>query len=202
MTATDYTYLAIVADRSGSMDLIREDAEGGLKGLISEQRKLPGKLTVNLFQFDDVFEEVPADEIDGWTLVPRGLTALLDAIGKSMTIVGERLSKMPEDERPDKVVFAIITDGKENKSTEWQRHQVVALTKQQQDKYGWQVIFTAANLDAAAEAKALGIQSAMNFTADAKNTRGAYDVLNASVASYRSGATKSAKVPLHAPDAP
>jgi hypothetical protein len=198
VTATDYTYLGIVADRSGSMVSILEDAQGGLKTLIEEQRKLPGKLTVNLFQFDDQFEEIPEDKIDAWTLVPRGMTALLDAIGKSMTMVGERLAAMPEDERPDKVVFAIVTDGKENASREWGRDKVSALTTQQQDQYGWQMIFTAANIDAHAEAGALGIRNSMNFAATGDNTRDAYVAMSAAVGDYRKGLTTRTAVPDHA----
>jgi len=200
MTATDYTYLALLADRSGSMIKIRDDAEGGLKTLIKDQRELPGKLTVNLFQFDDAFDEIPEAEIDGWGLTPRGSTAMLDAIGKSMTLVGERLSKMPEDERPDKVVFAIITDGLENASCEWRHDQVAKLIAQQQTDYGWQVVFTAANMDAATVGKGLGIrpESAMNFEANPLNTRSAYAAMSAGVSSYRKGLTDFAEVPDHA----
>ena len=200
MTATDYTYLGIVADRSGSMIRIREDAEGGLKTLIKDQRELPGKLTVNLFEFDDQFSEVPAEVIDVWSLTPRGSTAMLDAIGKAMTMVGERLAAMPEDERPDKVVFAIVTDGKENASCEWQHDQVAKLIAQQQNDYGWQVVFTAANMDAAAVGQGLGVRagSAMTFDANAVNTRSAYESMSAGISSYRKGVTEFAEVPDHA----
>jgi uncharacterized protein YegL len=200
MTATDFTYLGIVADRSGSMLKIREDAEGGLKTLIKDQRELPGRLTVNLFQFDDKFDEVPVDEIDAWTLTPRGMTAMLDAIGKSMTIVGERLTKMPEDERPDKVIFAIVTDGLENASQEWRHDQVAKLVAQQQVDYGWQVVFTAANMDAAAVGIGLGVRrgSTQNFVPDPQNVGVAYANISAGISNFRMGATENVSVPENA----
>lgn len=198
VTNQDYTYLAIVADRSGSMVAIRDEAEGSLKRMIREQRELPGKLTVALFEFDDAHTEVPESEIDGWTLQPRGTTALYDAIGKNMVTVGERLSAMPEDERPGKVVFLIVTDGLENASQDWTLDRVKALVTEQSDKYGWQVIFAAANLDAGAVGASLGSKNNMNFTASAAGVQNAYGEVMRSVSAYRSGAAASVSVPDHA----
>jgi len=200
MTNPNYDYLAIVADRSGSMKAIREEAEGALKGVVTEQRKLPGELTVNLFTFDDKFEEVPEGDIDTWTLQPRGMTALYDAIGKSMTIVGERLAAMPEDQRPGKVMFVIVTDGMENCSREWRLDTVRNLVTEQQDRYGWQVIFTAANLDAHAVGTSLGLRKDqnMNFAYSGVGAASAGNQILQSVSNYRSGATRSMNVPQDA----
>lgn len=198
MTATDYTYLGIVADRSGSMISIQQEAEGALKGLVNEQRSLPGKLTVNLFEFDDKFDEVPEGSIDEWMLTPRGMTALYDAIGKAMTIVGERLAAMPEDQRPDKVIFMIVTDGQENSSKEWPLDKVNALVTQQQNEYQWQVIFAAANLNAQEVGQTLGSHNNMNFAASATGVQDAYNVVSRSVSAYRGGAAASISVPDNA----
>lgn len=198
MTATDYTYMGIVADRSGSMIAIRDEAEGALKSLVADQRSQPGKLTVNLFEFDDRFDEVPEDQIDVWTLQPRGMTALYDAIGKAMVMTGERLAAMPEDERPDKVIFLIVTDGAENASKEWVLDKVNALVKQQQDEYQWQVIFAAANLDASAVGQSLGSANNMNFAASATGVQDAYAVASRSISAYRGGHAASVSVPDNA----
>lgn len=199
MTNPDYTWLALVVDRSGSMEAIRGDAQGALRSLVAEQRALPGTLTVNLFQFDHEFDEVAEDHIDAWELIPRGSTALYDAIGRAMTTVGERLSALPEDGRPGKVVFVIITDGHENSSADWTLTLVRDLVRQQQDQYGWQVIFTAANLDAQAVGISLGSRNNMNFAHTGAGAAAAYGAVGQSVSSYRSGLSTSTEVPADAP---
>jgi uncharacterized protein YegL len=194
----DYTWLALIADRSGSMISLRDEAEGAIKSFVNEQRNLPGQLTVNLFEFDDRFDEVAEDQIDVWTLTPRGATALYDAIGKSMVTVGERLAALPEDGRPDKVVIMIVTDGLENASKEWALDKVKELVRQQIEKYQWQVIFTAANLDAAKVGASLGSVNNMNFAASPTGVQNAYGELSKSVSAYRSGAATRTAVPDNA----
>ena len=200
MTDPNYTYMALVVDRSGSMMRIRDDAEGALKALVKDQREQPGKLTTNLFIFDDEFEEIEPDQIDRWVLSPRGTTALYDAIGKAMTIVGQRLEKMPEESRPGKVMFAIITDGLNNSSREWTQPMVRTLVEQQQNKYGWQVIFTAANLDSHALGANLGMRpgQTMDFAYSGHGIASAGDQIMRSFSAYRSGAAATVSVPKDA----
>ena len=198
MTDSNYTYLAFLVDRSGSMSTTREAAQQALKTMVDEQRSLPGELTVNLFQFDDLFSEVPEMEIDEWQLVPRGMTALYDAVGKSMMTVGQRLAAMAETDRPGKVVFVIVTDGEENASREWTQPMVRDLVTAQQDDYGWQVVFTAANLDAREVAATIGAASAMNYAATATGTAANYDTLSRAVNDYRAGSTLGVVVPENA----
>jgi hypothetical protein len=188
MTDPNYTHIALIVDRSGSMVDIRDAAEQGVKSLISEQRAMPGRLTIGMFEFDDQFDEV--DDVDGWTLIPRGMTALLDAIGKAVTITGERLAVMPEHERPGHVLVGITTDGYENSSKEWTRRAVFDLVTQQRKAYGWEFAFTAANQDAIATATALGVPAvaAASFAATASGARGAYAATSNAFTGVRSGA--------------
>jgi hypothetical protein len=192
------THLAILVDRSGSMSAIREDAEGGLKTLITEQRELPGELTIELFQFDTKYEKV--DDIDGWTLQPRGMTALLDSMGKAIAEVGEGLAARPEEERPSKVIFVVVTDGLENASREWTREKVFEHVKRQSDEWAWQFVFSAANQDAVASGSSLGIRNNMNYQHTGAGTRSAYSSMSASIGSFRGGATENVAVPEHAPE--
>lgn len=198
MTNPDYTVLVPVVDRSGSMGSMRRDAEGAVRALVADQRKEPGKLTIYLFQFDHEVEEVPQDEIDDYTLWPRGATALYDAIGEAVVRVGERLDAMPEDERPGKVIVTIVTDGQENSSKEWNLARVKTLVTQQQEQYGWQVIFTAANLDAQAVGASLGSVNNMNFAATGAGYRASMGVVGQSISSYRSGRSTATVVPGNA----
>jgi len=192
------THLAILVDRSGSMAAIQEDAQGGLKTLITEQRALPGELTIELFQFDDKYEKV--DDIDGWTLQPRGTTALLDSMGKAITEVGEGLAARPEEERPGKVVFVVVTDGLENASREWTREKVFEHVSRQTDEWAWQFVFTAANQDAVAEGSKLGVRNNMNHSHTGAGVHSAYASMSASIGSYRGGHTEDVAVPEHAPE--
>lgn len=192
----NYTYLAILVDRSGSMASIRDDAEGGLKRMVWEQRTLVGSLTTDLYQFDSAYERV-GNDIDNWSLAPRGTTALLDAMGRSITDVGEILKAMPEDDRPDKVVFVVVTDGMENASREWTRQKVMESVKHQQDTYNWKFVFLAANQDAIAEGASIGIHNSSNYDATARGSMAMWNTVSDTVQLYRSGKADDLNVPEH-----
>ena len=123
MTRSDLTHLYFLLDRSGSMQSIKSDIEGGFAAFVDEQRKAPGECLANLSQFDDVYEVVYADrplaDVPPLDLQPRNMTALHDAMGRLITDAGAKLAAIPEDERPGTVIVAIMTDGLENASQEW-----------------------------------------------------------------------------------
>ena len=149
MTNTNLTQLAILLDRSGSMQSIVADTIGGFDAFIAEQRNAPGVCRVTLAQFDNEYEEVYADRpltsVPGLELHPRGSTALLDAIGQLVTTIGSRLAAMPEHERPGTVIIGIMTDGQENASIEWTHQAIKALIEQQTNHYGWQFLYMGAD---------------------------------------------------------
>lgn len=157
----DFTDITLVIDRSGSMESIRSDAEGGVNALIAEQAKQPGECRITLVQFDTEYEflqrGVKAADCPPYQLVPRGSTALLDAVGRAINETGARLADLPEADRPGLVVFVITTDGEENSSKEFTREQVKKMIAHQQDTYQWQFTFLAANPEAFAEAGGMGI---------------------------------------------
>lgn len=180
MTDKNYTHLLLIADRSGSMSLIEKDMNGGIETLLAEQAKEPGKIVVDIVTFDTVIEHaykgVAPGDVKGPVIVPRGSTALNDATGFGITELGERLAKMPEDERPGLVMVVIVTDGEENSSREYTKDQVKALVERQTNEYGWQFVFLAANIDAFAAAGGYGIAkgSTMNFAPSAAGTQSMY----------------------------
>src|ERR1700712_1893887 len=112
---SDYTHVSVLLDRSGSMQSIQSDVEGGFNSFIEAQKKVPGKLTVTLSQFDDVYELVYANkdinEVPQLNLQPRNSTALTDSLAKVIYDTGGALSALPEADRPGKVLILIITDG-------------------------------------------------------------------------------------------
>lgn len=158
---SDLSDITVVLDRSGSMSSCKADAEGGLNTFIDEQKKLPGSAIFSLVQFDTDYEFVykgtPIQNVLACALVPRGQTALLDAVGRAIVETGERLSKTPEGERPGLVCFVIITDGQENASREFRLSKIKEMIEHQQNIYKWKFTFLGAKQDAFAEAGAMGI---------------------------------------------
>lgn len=193
MTDSNYTHIALVADRSGSMSMIREDAEGAINEFLREQKKVPGRATLTFVQFDDeyevVHENVDLQGVPAYNLRPRGVTALLDAVGRTINNVGERLAGLTEDERPGTVVFVIVTDGMENASTEFNWDQVKESIERQTNDYAWRFVFLAANQDAIQTGGNLGIAkgSSITYGANAKGTRSVFAAASSLVTAYRGG---------------
>lgn len=181
----------VVVDRSGSMDSIRDEAIGGFNTFLEAQKKEKGaaNLTLAIFdgEYDIVYDSVKLKEVMPMTretLVPRGLTALNDAIGKSLLML--------EGKKPDKAILCILTDGQENASREFNGVQVKAKVEAAEAR-GWQVVFLAANIDVAATAKAYGMNPlrSMSFMATGAGTTQAYSNISASVTSYRGDSNAS-----------
>ena len=168
MTRSDLTHLCFLLDRSGSMESIKTDTEGGYAAFVGEQHATDGECLVTLAQFDDVYEVVFADrpvvEVAALALQPRGRTALLDAMGRLITETGTRLAALPEDERPGTVIVAIMTDGHENASQEWTRPAIRALVEQQSTAYGWEFLYLGADQDAVEVGRGLGVKAESSIT--------------------------------------
>ena len=159
----DLTELVLVLDRSGSMNNCVQETESGAKELIQDQKDEPGNVNVTYYRFntnvEKVYESVDIHEIGEIKLEPSGMTALYDGIGVAISEVGQRLAKTPEDQRPGLIVVAIMTDGFENMSQEYDSTKVHKMIKHQTDKYGWQFIFLGANQDSFAVGGSMGIDA-------------------------------------------
>jgi hypothetical protein len=148
VTDKNLTEIVAILDRSGSMGALRAETIGGFNNFVEEQKKAEGIARITLVQFDDKYQidyegkdvkEVPA--LDESTYVPRGMTALYDAVGKTMITLGERLAKLDEDKRPGQVVVLIITDGLENSSKEYAGDKLREMITHQEEKYNWTFVF-------------------------------------------------------------
>ena len=184
---TRTTLLTLVVDRSGSMADIKDDMDGGIKTLIEEQAREEGKCLVTLAQFDNAYEVVadgvPAAEMAPYRLVPRGMTALLDAIGRTIAMVHSRIESMSPKDRPTNVIFAVITDGLENASQEWSRLQVMDSVKARNAE-GWHFTFLGADQDAVQEGRGLGVDGGASLTFD-KSAQGVTGAMSSASAAYR-----------------
>lgn len=195
MTKPNTTLVAVVLDRSGSMGFIRQPTIDGFNGFLAEQKKSTAdEARLTLVQFDHeylvVHNNLPlADvpDLTAETFVPRGNTALLDALGRAIISTGETLAAMAEDERPEQVVFVIITDGQENASREYTKAKIAEMVKIQTEVYKWQFVFLGANMDAIGEGAGMGVHlnNAMTFSADERGVGVMYRSLSNNVKSYR-----------------
>lgn len=188
---TDYTHISVILDRSGSMHSIRPDIEGGFDRFIADQRALPGECTVSLAQFDNryetVLDRVPIAAVPPLHLEPRGMTALLDAIGRTVNRTRHSLAALAEGDRPTRVLLVIVTDGYENASRRMTYESVKSLLEERQKVAGWQVLFLAANLDAAQEGARFGVDAdaALSFVADSQGSSDAWRSASISTTAFR-----------------
>jgi uncharacterized protein YegL len=189
------TELVFILDRSGSMASMSHEAIGGFNAFLEAQKKVPGDAKLSLVLFDHEYTMVhngkdikTVEPLDDKTYTPRGTTALLDAIGRTVDDVGKRLHDTLEEDRPSKVLVAILTDGLENASHEYEKTKINSMISHQTDKYSWQFLFLAANQDAIAEGLSLGIQAnnSMTYCADtAIGNQAAYATLSCAATMYR-----------------
>jgi uncharacterized protein YegL len=167
--------ISVVLDRSGSMSSIVNQTISGYNEFMHGQKTVDADIKVSLVQFDHEYEvkyeaipivEVP--ELDHKTYVPRGMTALLDAIGRTIKNTKQRHANMDKDERPDKVIFVIITDGHENSSVQYRRGEIFEEINYLEKMMNWEFVYLGANQDAIGEAASFGItrEKAMTFDAD------------------------------------
>jgi hypothetical protein len=199
MTDSNLTLIATLLDRSGSMEAVKSDTEGGFNAFIEAQRSEPGEARVTLAQFDTEYDVVytdrPLADVPRLTLQPRGGTALYDALGRLITDVGAELAAVDEAQRPGTVIVVVLTDGHENSSREWTHAAVTAAIKRQETDYAWDFIFLGANMDAVAVGTALGFAPDKSMTWDTANGGAAYAMAAAtSYVSRKRGAQPDAVV--------
>ncbi|MFJ4656451.1 VWA domain-containing protein [Nocardia sp. NPDC088792] len=168
MTNPDRTLIAVLLDRSGSMQSIKSDTEGGFAAYMEQQREVPKRIEVTLAQFDTEYQLVyanrPLAEVPPLNLQPRGMTALYDAVGRLVTDTGAELAARGADDRPGTVIVVVLTDGHENSSAEWTHDAVKALITQQQEVYKWNFLFLGANMDAVAIGTRMGFSPTDSIT--------------------------------------
>jgi hypothetical protein len=197
---TNSTHITMILDRSGSMEAIREDTIGGFNAFVEEQQRQPGTVTLTLVQFDgiDPYEVLqhfaPIEKVlplTQATFVPRSSTPLLDALGRGINDLAQTLTTLPPAQRPQQIIFVVVTDGEENASREFTKLQVSQMIaeRQQQD---WQFVFLSADLAAISEAEATGVLAshAMAYDKTAQGTRDAWTSVSKNTSAYRAQVRK------------
>ena len=189
------TELVFILDRSGSMSGLEADTIGGFNAMIEKQKKEAGEALVSTILFDNdsqvIHDRVPLDRVPALTekeYFVRGCTALLDAVGGAIHHIGNVHKYAREEDRPEKTLFVITTDGMENASSRYTYDKVRSMIRHEKEKYGWEFLFLGANIDAAREAARFGIGAdrAANYHADHQGTSVIYEAVSEAVCQVRS----------------
>ena len=189
-----YTELVFILDRSGSMSGLEADTIGGFNALIEKQKKEAGRAVVSTVLFDDrtevLHDRLPLEQVPAMTgrdYYVRGCTALLDALGGAIDHIGRLHKHTSPEQRPDKTLFVITTDGMENASRRYTYDLVREMVERQKARFGWEFLFLGANMDAVAVARRFGIGAdrAATYECDAEGTALNYEVLSEAVRQVR-----------------
>ena len=186
--------MVFILDRSGSMAGLEADTIGGYNSMLAKQKVLEGEALVSTVLFDHestvICDRRPLTEVPEMTeeeYYVRGCTALLDAVGGAIHHIGNVHKYARDEDRPEKTVFVITTDGMENASKTYTYGRVQEMIKRQTEKYGWEFLFLCANIDAKAEARKMGIRErrAVKYQNDKKGTALNYKVVGEAIAELR-----------------
>ena len=190
----ELTEIVFILDRSGSMAGLEDDTIGGFNAMIEKQKQKQGDAYVSTILFDNdcevVHDRVDIQKVSLMTrkeYFVRGCTALLDAVGKAIHHIGNVHKYAREEDRPEKTLFIITTDGMENASREYSYDRVRSMIEHEKEKYGWEFLFLGANIDATREAARFGISEdrAANYHADREGTAVVYEAMSEAVCSVR-----------------
>lgn len=187
---SNYVHVCFVIDESGSMGGSESDVVGGFKKVVDEQKaNEAGTCSVSFYKFatnvQKVFMGVDVKEVeylDG-KYNPGGMTALYDGIGTAIDELNDWMDEMPKEERPEKTIVVIMTDGEENHSSRYNLATIKRMINHQEKSHDWTFVYMGSDLSNAKEVSDLGIKTRC-FSAK-KDYLGNYDIINSSISTYR-----------------
>jgi len=195
MSKKSYSAIAVILDKSGSMYGLVDDTIGGFNSFLKENQDVEdSEATLTLAQFSSdynlVYDNVPIKEIpnlDTDTYQVGGATALLDAIGKTINALDQKLSILGDEEKPESVIVVVMTDGQENSSREFTKEAVTSMIKHREEKYAWEFIFLGAGLDSIKDAAQVGISyhNTVDYAPTSKGLQESYNLISDCVKSHR-----------------
>lgn len=188
------TELVFILDMSGSMAGLTDDTIGGFNSILKEQASKDGDVLVTTYLFNNdsrmIHDRLPITRVPQMTerdYCASGCTALLDAMGDAIRHIAGIHRYARAEDVPDHTMFVITTDGMENASHRYTATQVKSMVEHEQEKYGWEFLFLAANIDAVETAARIGVSPdrAVNYMSDTIGTQVMYETVCNAVSSVR-----------------
>ena len=190
------TEMVFILDRSGSMHGLEGDTIGGFNTMLEKQKNLEGEVLISTILFDHesevLYDRIDVQSISAMTerdYTVRGSTALLDALGGAIHHISTIHKYARAEDRPERTLFIITTDGLENASRNYSREKVKRMIEHQKNNYGWDFLFLGANIDAIETAGHFGIDAtySVNYQCDSQGMALNYEVVSEAIASIRCG---------------
>ena len=200
-TEKNLTEVVFILDRSGSMGGLESDTIGGYNSMLKKQQEEEGDVIISTVLFDDNTEVIhdrkalkDVKPITNKEYYVRGCTALLDAVGGAIRHIGHVQKALPEDQKPDKTIFIITTDGMENSSSHYTYDKVKKMVEKKKEKKGWEFIFLGANIDAIAVADRFGVSAnrAVRYECDSVGTALNFKAMSNMISKSRKAGTRAA----------
>ena len=194
------TEVVFILDRSGSMSGLEADTIGGFNSMLQKQKREEGEALISTVLFDDrtevIYDRVPVERVEEMTdkqYFVRGCTALLDALGGAIHHIANIHKYAREEDRPEKTLFIITTDGMENASRCYSYEKVKQMVEKEKEKYGWEFLFLGANIDAVSVAGRFGISAdrAIDYECDQAGTLLNYEMISETVSAVRKCRSKA-----------
>jgi uncharacterized protein YegL len=192
------TEIVFILDRSGSMAGLEADTIGGYNSMLAKQEKEKGEAIISTVLFDDRTEILHdrkniqnVESITDEEYYVRGCTALLDAVGGAIHHISRIQKEMPEEERPEKTLFIITTDGFENASRWYSYEKVKRMVEKKKKRNHWEFVFLGANIDAVEVAGRFGVASnrAVRYECDSVGTALNFTVMSKMVSCARASSS-------------
>ena len=197
----NYVKIINIIDKSGSMGSIIDTAISGFNEFLMDQKRVEGRALVSTVLFSDgyypIYEDMDVQSVEFLNknnYTTNGSTALYDAIGRTINNEIDKLGNLPMEERPDKILCVILTDGEENHSSKFTKDQIKKLIGEMREDFKWEFIFLAANEQASTTASTLNISASNSyaFANSAGGLKDAYKGVSFAATSYRQ--SKSVKM--------
>ena len=194
------TEVVFILDRSGSMSGLEADTIGGFNSMLQKQKREEGEALISTVLFDDrtevIYDRIPVERVEEMTdkqYFVRGCTALLDALGGAIHHIANVHKYAREEDRPEKTLFIITTDGMENASRCYSYEKVKQMVEKEKEKYGWEFLFLGANIDAVSVAGRFGISAdrAIDYECDQAGTLLNYEMISETVSAVRKSTSKA-----------
>lgn len=187
---SNFIHVCFIIDESSSMYTSVYDVKGGFQRIIDEQKaNEEGECAISVFRFattvhpaDFIMKDIKEVE-NQLRYQPSGCTAMYDGIGTAIDEIGRVLRDIPENQRPEKNLIVIMTDGEENSSHEYQPSRIREMIKHQEDKYNWTFLYIGTDISNTQDADRIGISRKMGSIRSKLGKN--YDTINALTSCYR-----------------